>query len=129
MTTPTPHGLILFAHGARDPAWARPFEAIAADVRAQATGVDVALAYLELMTPDLPTAAAGLIARGCSRVTIVPMFLGAGGHVKRDLPALVEALRATHPGVRFDCTSAIGESPEVTRAIAAATLGMVLARG
>jgi sirohydrochlorin cobaltochelatase len=28
-------GLILFAHGARDPRWAAPFEAVAARIRAQ----------------------------------------------------------------------------------------------
>ena len=31
-----PHGLILFAHGARDPRWAEPFEAVAARVRERA---------------------------------------------------------------------------------------------
>ena len=51
------NGLILFAHGARDPRWAEPFEAIAAAVRARAPSVDVRLAFLELMAPDLPTVA------------------------------------------------------------------------
>jgi sirohydrochlorin cobaltochelatase len=32
-------GLILFAHGARDPRWAEPFEAVAARCRAQRPGV------------------------------------------------------------------------------------------
>jgi len=46
-------GLILFAHGARDPRWALPFEAVAARVRAQRPGVPVRLAFLEFMAPTL----------------------------------------------------------------------------
>jgi len=46
--------LILFAHGARDPAWAEPFERLRALAQASLPEVRVALAFLELMTPGLP---------------------------------------------------------------------------
>lgn len=46
-------GLILFAHGARDPRWALPFEQVAQRVRAMRPGLVVSLAYLELMPPRL----------------------------------------------------------------------------
>jgi sirohydrochlorin cobaltochelatase len=117
MTRP---GLILFAHGARDPLWARPFEAVAERVRAARPGTVVQLAFLEFMQPDLPAAGRALVDRGCSRVDIVPMFLGAGGHVRRDLPRLIGLLRETHPGVRFALHAAIGEVESVTEAMAAA---------
>lgn len=110
--------IILFAHGARDPAWAGPFEAVAAALRAKAPGVVVQLAYLEFMTPDLPTAGDALAAQGCTRVTLVPLFLGAGGHVRKDLPVLVDALRQRHPGVHWQLVPAIGEIDSVTRAMA-----------
>ena len=45
---------ILFAHCARAARWAGPFEAVAAQVRAQAPGAAVRLAYLEFMAPTLP---------------------------------------------------------------------------
>ena len=63
-------GILLFAHGARDPAWARPFETIAARMREAAGGRPVALAYLELMEPRLDAAAHALPAR--SRCTLLP---------------------------------------------------------
>jgi len=63
-------GLILFAHGARDPAWARPFEAVAAEVlRAQPT-LALRLAYLEIMSPDLIEAGRQLAAQGSTRVRV-----------------------------------------------------------
>ncbi|HET9204643.1 MAG TPA: CbiX/SirB N-terminal domain-containing protein [Burkholderiaceae bacterium] len=118
----TSTGLILFAHGARDAAWAVPFEAVAARVRAQRPQWHVALAYLELMTPDLPHAAAMLLQAGCQRIHIVPMFLGSGGHVRRDLPALVQQLRDQHTGVHWSLHAAIGEHSDVIEAMALAAL-------
>src|SRR5215831_7041888 len=97
-------GLILFAHGARDPGWAEPFETLAARVRALAPDTPVRLAFLELMTPDLGAAAAELIASGAQSIRIVPIFLGPGGHLRRDLPQRVAALRDKHLGVSFECT-------------------------
>ena len=87
--------VLLFAHGSRDAAWARPFERLRALIAAQ--GVAVELAYLERMTPDLAGAAGALAAQGCSAAVVVPVFLGQGSHVREDLPALVEAARREHP--------------------------------
>ncbi len=114
--------IILFAHGARDPAWAGPFEAVATALREQAPGVTVQLAFLEFMTPNLPDAGAALAAKGCTQVTVVPLFLGAGGHVRKDLPVLVDGLRGRHPGTQWQLSPAIGEVDSVTRAMADAAL-------
>ncbi len=113
-------GLLLFGHGARDAAWADPFRAITERVRAQRPQVPVELAFLELMQPALPEAAAALVARGCRQVSVVPLFLGAGGHVRRDLPRLVDDLRARHPEVQWSLRGAVGEHPAVIEAMAGA---------
>lgn len=111
-------GLILFAHGARDPRWAEPFEAVAQRVRALQPGIDVRLAFLEFMSPSLPEAGDALASAGCDHVAVQPMFLGTGGHVRKDLPLLVDALRARHPGTQFTLQTAIGEMPAVMEAMA-----------
>ncbi len=113
-------GMILFAHGARDPRWAAPFEAVAARVRMQRPGCEVRLAFLEFMSPSLPDAGDELAARGCTQVQVVPLFLGAGGHVRKDLPALLDALRAKHPATAFTLHPAVGELDVVIDAMAAA---------
>ena len=111
-------GLILFAHGARDPRWAAPFEAVAAQVRRQRPGAAVLLAFLEFMAPSLPDAGAALVATGCTQVGVLPLFLGAGGHVRKDLPLLMDALRRDHPGVDFTLHAAVGEAGSVVLAMA-----------
>ena len=115
-------GLLLFAHGSRDARWADPFEAVAARVRAQAPAFAVALAYLELMSPSIDEAASLLVAQGCDRIDVVPLFLGAGGHVRGDLPELLQRLQRTHAAVTWRLQPAIGAAPEVVAAMAAAAL-------
>ncbi|RVU46423.1 sirohydrochlorin chelatase [Rubrivivax rivuli] len=121
-------GLILFAHGARDPRWAGPFEAVAAQVRARAPAAAVRLAYLEFMAPTLPEAGAELAAAGCTEVAVLPLFLGAGGHVRKDLPLLMDGLRSAHPGVQFTLHPAVGEIDSVVAAMAGVAL-QVMAPG
>jgi sirohydrochlorin cobaltochelatase len=109
--------LILFAHGARDPTWAEPFERLLAKVRLEAPGHEVRLAFLEIMQPDLAAATAELIGLGASAIRILPIFFGQGGHLKRDLPAQVDALRRRYPGVEIACATPAGEDEEILEAM------------
>jgi sirohydrochlorin cobaltochelatase len=107
--------IILFAHGAREPEWARPIESIRE--RLQASGTPVELAFLEFMSPSLDEAAARLADRGIGIVIIVPLFLAQGAHLKRELPAMVAKIRQRHAKTEFRVTSALGEAPEIVAAI------------
>ncbi|VVE56505.1 CbiX [Pandoraea horticolens] len=111
-------GVILFAHGSRDPRWVEPFERLRDKLSAQRPDADVRLAFLELMTPNLADAVANMASQGTSEITLVPVFLGQGGHVRRDLPALADACRAAHPGLALHVSAAIGEDDKVLDALA-----------
>jgi sirohydrochlorin cobaltochelatase len=115
-------GVLLFAHGARDPRWSAPFEAVARRIAADRPDVAVALGFLEFMAPDLRGAGQVLVDAGCDRVDVVPLFLGAGGHVRNDVPALLAGLAAAHPHVAWTLRPAIGEAPLVIEAMARAAL-------
>lgn len=110
--------VVLFGHGARDPQWAEPMERTRARLCDMTPGLAVELAYLELMRPTLAEAIERLVAGGASRITVVPMFLAAGGHLKRDLPALIEAERARHPACEITQAPALGEADEMVTAMA-----------
>jgi sirohydrochlorin cobaltochelatase len=127
MSAGTPlRGIVLFAHGARDPRWAEPFERLADKLRALVgQGAQVSLAYLELMSPDLPTAVAALVAAGCESITVVPVFFGQGGHVRRDLPVVLDACRAAHPGVEIRDAVPVGEDDAVLDALASYCLRQI----
>ncbi len=110
-------GLVLFAHGSRDPEWARPFERIAASLHDKLPAVAVGLAFLE-HGPSLEEVVAALVAKGAGSIRVVPLFLGQGGHVKEDLPRL--AAGAARADVKIFVDKPIGEQPEIVEAIATA---------
>ncbi|MCG5261466.1 cobalamin biosynthesis protein CbiX [Cupriavidus gilardii] len=116
---PGRQALVLFAHGARDARWREPFDRLHARLSARLPDCAVRLAFLELMTPDLPATLAQLAAQGIEDILVVPVFFGQGGHLRRDLPALLDDCRARLPGVRIRCAAAVGEADSVLDAIAA----------
>ena len=111
-------GLLLFAHGARDPAWAEPFEAVRRRCLELQPGRPVGLAFLEFIEPGLVEAGAELARAGCAQVDVVPLFLGRGGHVRRDVPAKLDELGRRFPGVVWRLRTTVGESEHLVEAMA-----------
>lgn len=110
--------IVLFAHGSRDPEWAAPFRALKALVEARKPGAWVGLAFFEHIQPSLEAAIDAAAAARATRLLVVPLFLAPGGHVKRDLPALVAAARARHPALDIRAATSIGEVDDVLAAMA-----------
>lgn len=109
--------MILFAHGARAAAWAEPFRQLQQITQAALPDVMVSLAFLELMQPNLPELVSDLVEVGYDQISVVPVFLGQGGHVLRDLPLMVERIRNKYPELDLRIAAAAGEAPEVLKAI------------
>jgi len=114
--------LILFAHGARDPEWADPMRRVQAAIRERDPALRVELAFLEFLAPNLEECLRAIIAGGATRVVVQPMFIARGGHIKRDLPDLIEQSRATWPTVEFTLNGVIGENESVIQAMATAVI-------
>lgn len=110
--------LVLFAHGARDPRWAVPFERLVERARTKRADINVTLAFLELMEPRLPEVVTQLVQEGHKKISVVPVFLGQGGHVLRDLPPLLDELRVTFPDIQIHLSHAVGEDESVQESIA-----------
>lgn len=111
--------LVLFAHGARAASWKQPFERLQTLSQEKLSDAIVKLAFLELMEPSLPNVVAELVQNGCEQIQVVPVFLGQGAHVLRDLPLIIEELTAHYPQVSLQVSQAVGENTLVLDAIAA----------
>ncbi len=118
-------GIVLFAHGSRDPLWKLPIEAVAQRIRERDSQTLVFCAYLELTTPDLAHCTRELIAAGIQHVRILPLFLGVGRHAREDLPSLVRELQVQHPDVQFELQAAVGEHPLLIDTMAQIALNQV----
>ena len=118
------NGMILLVHGSRDPAWMAPFAAMAAAVARRSPDTLVKIACLQFRAPGVEEAARALAAEGAERITIVPVFFSALGHVLRDVPGAIARARADFPHVPMMVAGTLGEQPEVTDAYVAALLRM-----
>jgi len=112
-------GIVLFAHGARDPEWAMPFHQVRARLSASRPECRVELAFLEMMEPALDVAIERLVEQGALAITVFPLFMAQGGHLKNDLPCILDDIRARFPRVPIALDKAIGEVPEILDRIAA----------
>ncbi|MFT3759499.1 sirohydrochlorin chelatase [Thauera sp.] len=110
--------IILFGHGARDPEWAGPMRRIREHLLAQPGAPRVELAFLEFMQPTLAETIDALAGAGMRRIAIVPVFLAQNGHLKRDLPALLDTARTAHPECEITLAVAAGEAEGVIAAMA-----------
>lgn len=111
-------GIVLLAHGSRDPQWRTPIESVARRITVRAPAVQVRCAYLELAAPSLGVAAQQLLDAGATRLRILPLFVGMGKHARDDLPKLVSGLRQAHPVVPIDLCAAVGESARLIELLA-----------
>lgn len=127
--------LILFAHGSRDPDWARPLHGLRDAVAALCPQLPVTLAFLEFMQPTLTQVIAQLASerslgqsgapsqplqplQPLRQLRLVPLFLAQGNHTRRDLAALIAQAQQDHPGLQIEILPALGEVPAVMQALA-----------
>lgn len=106
--------VLLIGHGSREPASNAEFEAVASAYRSARPELRVETAYIELARPLLAEAFDAL-ASEVARITVVPVFLFAAGHVKNDLPLAVAEARRAYPGCRIDVSSALGVHPALVQ--------------
>ena len=113
--------LILFAHGARDPEWARPVQAVAKRLQGENSDLDIAVAFLEFMTPTLAEAVSALVQRAGTQpiaIDVLPFFIAQGGHLRQEVPVMLEQIRQQHPQLQLRLLPPLGELPSVQAAMA-----------
>ncbi|MBE0485115.1 CbiX/SirB N-terminal domain-containing protein [Marinobacter sp.] len=110
----TSHQIILLAHGSSDPRWCETFERLAAPTLQSVE--HSAIAYMELAEPSLETIVSQGKAAGTLSYTVVPLFLAAGRHLRKDVPAMIGELESQH-GVSIKLAEPIGKNPQLGEAI------------
>jgi sirohydrochlorin ferrochelatase len=83
--------LLTVAHGTRDPAGIDTVSQIVHGMRAARPVLDVRLAWIELVPPDVRSALAAIPSG--RPVVLAPLLLSSGYHDRVDLPAVVRAVR------------------------------------
>ena len=110
-------GYIVFAHGSSVESANEAVRAVAAEMARQGGYEAVETAFLEGGKPDLRGAVEVLVGCGIVRIVVIPYFLTLGLHLQRDLPRLVEEIRAVHPGIEMQVTPPLDGHPAMIEAL------------
>jgi sirohydrochlorin ferrochelatase len=103
--------ILLIAHGSREPGANADLVQLASRLAAAGTHQIVEACFLELNDPDIPAGGQRCVARGAMRVLMIPYFLSAGVHLRRDLTAARDELSRRHPQVEFRLGVPLGPHP------------------
>jgi sirohydrochlorin ferrochelatase len=103
--------VLLIAHGSRQEPANNDLHELASGIEARGDYDIVEPSFLELTKPTIESAGDRCVARGASRILMVPYFLSAGLHLIRDLAAARDALARKHSHVEFRLGPALGPHP------------------
>ncbi len=104
-------GVVIVDHGSRRDASNALLLRVAELFRQQSGMPIVEPAHMELAEPSIATAFDRCVARGATRVVVMPYFLGPGRHWDQDIPHLSARAAERHPGVTHLVTAPLGIDP------------------
>jgi sirohydrochlorin cobaltochelatase len=111
-------GVLVCGHGSRDADAVAEFAALANHLSRRLPQYPVEHGYLEFATPILRDGLDRLKAKEVNRVLAIPGMLFAAGHVKNDIPSVLNSYAARHDGFRIDYGRDLGIDPKMLRAAA-----------
>jgi sirohydrochlorin ferrochelatase len=109
--------LLLIAHGSREAGANADLHDLAAELRRTGEYFFVVASFLELVEPGIDEGGARCVAEGAERVVLLPYFLSAGVHVRRDLAAARERLAERFPQVEFRLAEPLGRNPALVQVV------------
>jgi sirohydrochlorin ferrochelatase len=110
--------LLLIAHGSRQHEANADLHRLVAEMRRRGGYAVVEAAFLELAEPTIPQGASACVRQGAQRVVLLPYFLSAGVHVRRDLAAMRDRLSREYPDVDFRLGEPLGPHPLMVEVVA-----------
>lgn len=109
-------GVMVCGHGSRDEDAIREFNTVAQGIRARLPHYDVESGFLEFATPVIRDGLEQLRRRGNELVLGVPGMLFAAGHVKNDVPSVLNTYERQHPEMEIRFARDLGIDDRLLRA-------------
>ncbi|MBN2041900.1 MAG: CbiX/SirB N-terminal domain-containing protein [Spirochaetes bacterium] len=103
--------LLVLGHGSRSKDAIDVFDKIVKRIQEKGDYELVRGAHMELARPDIPEAVSEIAGLGANRVIMVPYFLYEGIHIKKDIPEIIEELKAKYKDIEFIFARPIGFEP------------------
>jgi sirohydrochlorin ferrochelatase len=109
--------VLLIAHGSREAEANTDLHHVAEGLRRRGEAIVVS-SFLELAEPGIAEGGRMCVEAGAERVVLMPYFLSAGVHVRRDLAQVREELAKAFPGVVFVLAEPLGRHPLMVEVVA-----------
>ncbi len=109
-------GIMVCGHGSRDEDAVTEFQSVANGIKARLPQYDVDSGFLEFAKPIIRERLDALRQRGNKRIIAVPGMLFAAGHVKNDLPSVINTYAAQHPELDITYGRDLGLDMKLIRA-------------
>ena len=130
--------VLIIGHGSREMSALMEFKRLVGQYRRRNPKWNISLAFLELAEPSIPLAL-GSLADLSNEIFILPLFLFAAGHMKRDIPNILKEFKKKYPNIRVKLAKELGPDPmmaellmkrvESKKRVQAKTLVLVVGRG
>jgi sirohydrochlorin cobaltochelatase len=112
-------GVMLCGHGSRDAEAVREFQALAGAVAERLPQYRVESGFLEFARPVIADGLDALHRGGVRRILAVPGMLFAAGHVKNDIPSVLNEYSGRHPDIDIRLGRDLAVDTKLTRAAGA----------
>jgi sirohydrochlorin ferrochelatase len=100
--------VILLGHGSRVEKAGGDMQRVAAILQQRHGFPMVEYCFMSRLPPHFPETLAGLVARGATRVLVIPYFLHTGLHMRLDIPEMMQHEAAKHPGLLLQLGGNLG---------------------
>ena len=105
--------ILLIGHGTRRAAGVAEFHTLVTQLRQALPQRTLLAGFLELAEPPLTAALETLWRQGFHRITALPAFLMAAGHIKNDIPVILNTFQAEHAGLEIALGADLGVHPKL----------------
>ena len=110
------YGVLVCGHGSRDEEAVKEFQAVAQGLKERLPQYETDWGFLEFATPVISKGLDALRAKGIRKVLAVPGMLFAAGHVKNDIPSVLNAYQVQNPELSISYARELGIDLKIIRA-------------
>lgn len=110
--------ICLISHGSKSAKTKEEVLILVEKLKSQ-TGIEnIQIGFLELESPSIPEGIEACINEGASEVLVLLNFLNSGRHVDKDIPEIVEGVKAKYPEINISISSPVGQHEQIVSVFA-----------
>ncbi|WP_018248719.1 sirohydrochlorin chelatase [Orenia marismortui] len=117
-------GIVLLSHGSKSPTANQELVDLSSQLE-ESLDIPVKGANLQFSKPDFWKAVDELISLEVKEIIIIPLFIFAGKHVKKDIPNLISKAEERYSKIKFTSTNHLAANNDLLKKLIASKLNIL----